>query len=185
MIAFLLDQGADIHTVDRKQNSPGVLFWTIVLSKGMPREDYEPLVSRFQSSTYIEDGQFTVLHKIVFGMSHANLEDTLSDSTKLIDQPDAYGRTPLAWAASRADLQSASTLLKHGADPNIVERGGWGPLHNSILTESHELSLLLLEGGADPNAPSRVLRETPLYVTCDYEVEIRHMHNLLQFGADL
>lgn len=184
MCEFLLEHGADINAVNRKRNSCGDIFWTIVLSRGLPPQEYEHLLDRFQGSTYIEEGQFSVIHKIIFGLSQTDLEETLRSSTNMIDQQDAYGRTPLAWAAARADLNAVSILLRFGSNPNIYEWGGWGPLHNSMLVDEPMISLSLLEGGADPNAGSRLYNETPLYIACRPAGYKCHIANLLKFGAD-
>lgn len=184
MVDFLLTQGADIHAVNQKNNTCGDIFWTMVLSNGLPESEYRPLESRFASSDYVDEGHFTYVHRMVFKTGHLGLEETLSASAKCINQQDAYGRTPLAWAAARGDISSVDILLRYGANPNIVEKGGWGPLHNSILTENPEISLRLLQAGADPNLSSKVFRDTPLHIACRARGLACHIPGLLQYHAD-
>lgn len=128
MIDFLLKQGADILAVNQKKNSAADIFWRNWLSNGMPETAYGRLVSHFTDTTFIEEGEFTIIHKIIFQQSNASLDQMLVDLPHLVNQQDAYGLTPLHWAATRGDLQAIDTLLKHNANIHIVERGGSTPL---------------------------------------------------------
>jgi len=124
VIDFLVKQGADTLAVNQKKNSAADLFWRSVLS-GVPETTYGRLVSHFTDGTaFIEEGGFTVVHRILFGQSKADLDQTLQDMPHLIDEQDAYGQSPLHWAATRGDVPSVTTLLRHNATLDIVERGG-------------------------------------------------------------
>jgi ankyrin repeat protein len=184
MIQYLVSQGADVDAIDDKTTSCGDKFMVVVLSRGLPEDQYGPLLQYFRTSSYVEDGEHTLLHRIVFGNSSLPLEQVLQDSPEIINKPDAYGRTPLEWASARGDEDAVRTLLKYKADPNIVAQGGWGPLHSAMLTECPEITRLLLEHGADPNHPSDIFLERPLHIAVRFERLRGHSPVLFQYGAD-
>ena len=49
-----------------------------------------------------------------------------------------------------ADLQLVSTLLAHGARPNMLDGDSSTPLHKAIMGGLHDVAELLLKAGADP-----------------------------------
>lgn len=65
---------------------------------------------------------------------------------------DAYGNTPLHYAARNRDCEAISCLLDAGAEPNVLNNEGISPLHQSVLTMPLQLEAteLLLEAGASP-----------------------------------
>ena len=46
-----------------------------------------------------------------------------------VDSRDATGRTPLMKAALYVKFQAVKKLIKRGADPSLVDNGGWNSLH--------------------------------------------------------
>jgi uncharacterized protein len=56
---------------------------------------------------------------------------------------------PIQSAAAAGQVKIAELLLKHGADPNIREQGGYTPLHAAAQNGDLEMILALLYGGAD------------------------------------
>ena len=46
-----------------------------------------------------------------------------------VDSRDATGRTPLMNAALYVKFQAVKKLIKRGADPSLVDNGGWNSLH--------------------------------------------------------
>ena len=83
----------------------------------------------FEDDEFLESRVFQPLHKIVLGLSSANLKQQLELSTSGINAVDADGRTALSWAATRDDFEAVNTLLSFGADPNIPSVWGQLPLH--------------------------------------------------------
>ena len=83
----------------------------------------------FDDDEFLQNRQFTVLHKIVLGLIPKQLQDELKYSTKDIDVVDSSGRTCVSWAAARGDEKSLGTLLQYGADPNLPDTQGSTPLH--------------------------------------------------------
>jgi ankyrin repeat protein len=71
------------------------------------------------------------------------------------------GGTALAWAAVRSNAEIAELLLKAGANPNLVNEQGIGPLYLAIANGSPAIVRLLVAHGADVNL-ARPDGETPL-----------------------
>lgn len=69
-----------------------------------------------------------------------------------VDRPDKSLRTPLHYAASRADLQTCRILLTAGADPNTSSEDSETPYYHALTSMDGvpELSALFIEFGADP-----------------------------------
>lgn len=78
----------------------------------------------FDDDEFLQNRQFTVLHKVVLGLIPKQLQDELEYSTKDIDVVDSSGRTCVSWAAARGDEKSLGTLLQYGADPNLPDTQG-------------------------------------------------------------
>ena len=56
---------------------------------------------------------------------------------------------PIQSGAAGRHLKIVKMLLDHGADPNIIEQGGFTPLHAAAQNGDIEMIRLLLYGGAD------------------------------------
>lgn len=95
-------------------------------------------------------------------------------------QPD--GATALAWAAVRNNPRIADLLMNAGADANLTNAYGVGPLLLAIQNRSAAMVRLLLEKGADPNV-ARTSGETPL-MTAARTGQVEIMKLLLESGAD-
>jgi ankyrin repeat protein len=76
----------------------------------------------FDDEEYLESRNFPIFHKIVLGLSPADLRAHLQISTASIDDQDADGRTALSWAAGKGDLSAVEVLLEFGADSSISSR---------------------------------------------------------------
>jgi uncharacterized protein len=67
-----------------------------------------------------------------------------------------FSRNPMrsqplhACIALSGDLETARLLIAQGAEVNAVQAGGYTPLHQAAAAGHHELTVLLLEAGADP-----------------------------------
>jgi FOG: Ankyrin repeat len=79
------------------------------------------------------------------------------------------GQQPLHYAADSnhwepdAQVETIKYLLSVGADPNVPDKSGVGPLHRAVRTRSAPAVLALLDGGADPKAPNKA-GSTPLHL---------------------
>ena len=61
--------------------------------------------------------------------------------------------TPLSITISRRQDRIAESLLRHGADARSLMPGGQSAFHLAVATGCHRTVKLLLDQGADPNAP--------------------------------
>jgi ankyrin repeat protein len=115
--------------------------------------------------------------------------DDRSSVVELLHQhPDVNARledgaTALAWAAVRSNSDIAELLLKGGANPNIVNEQGIGPLYLAIGNGSTAIVRLLLAHGANVNL-ARPDGETPLMLATRLgQVDVMKM--LIDRGAEV
>ena len=99
-----------------------------------------------------------------------------------VDAVAGDGSTALAWAAIRGNLAVAELLLDAGADPNLSNDLGIGPVSLAIENGAPDVAKLLLKRGADPNI-ERENGETPL-MTAARLGQGDLMKVLLDAGAD-
>ena len=98
---------------------------------------------------YLEEYQFSRLHKIILGFSSQNLEKCLATCSDDIDSSDFLGNTALIWAARRNDIKAVRILLDSGASPNIQNSVGCSALHDAVSHSTLQCVRLLLSAGAD------------------------------------
>jgi len=96
-----------------------------------------------------------------------------------VDAENTAAETPLMMAALRGNLDWTQRLLERGA---LVNRHGWTPLHYAASGPEPKLVALLLERGAQIEAPSPN-RTTPLMMASKYGA-IDSAELLLARGAD-
>jgi ankyrin repeat protein len=77
----------------------------------------------------------------------------LLESNSSVDAQDDNGWTALNFAAQDGHLKIVEELLKRGANPNLVNSHGNGPLWVAIMKSREDLSLIkmLLAAGAVPD----------------------------------
>jgi ankyrin repeat protein len=71
-----------------------------------------------------------------------------------------HNETPLLFAVTGGHVATVRTLLKYGADVNILPEVGNSPLRRAIQGGHAEIVRLLLDRGADPNADSPLKPQT-------------------------
>jgi len=100
--------------------------------------------------------------------------------------PWMFGQvTGLHDAASQGDVESVRLLLKHGDDPNLVDKHNQTPLHVAARNGHVEVARILLNNGADPNVGKKIIRPFPtaLHVAAEHgQGEVATL--LLESGAD-
>ncbi len=79
-----------------------------------------------------------------------------------VNAPQADGTTALHWAARWDDLETASLLIRAGANARAANRAGATPLFLAALNGNAAMIDLLIESGADPSAPVLSHGETAL-----------------------
>src|ERR1700722_8630808 len=124
----------------------------------------------------------TALIEAVQNDDHAALAALLMKHVEVNAREDD-GATALDWAATRCNLEIAAMLLKAGANPNLTNEQGIGPLYLAIANGYPAMVQLLLAKGADPNV-AREDGETPLMTAARLN-QLEVMKTLLDHGAQL
>ncbi|XP_075799883.1 putative ankyrin repeat domain-containing protein 26-like protein [Microtus pennsylvanicus] len=115
--------------------------------------------------------------------NHPNVVTLLSsnDCTD-INMKDDEGCTPLIKAAQRDNLECISILLRHGADPHIVDANGDAALHHAICRGNIPVVSKLLEYNVDIKAKTEY-GLTP-YKLALFENQLKMAEFLIENGAD-
>lgn len=82
-----------------------------------------------------------------------------------------HERTPFYYAPRRCDEETLRLLLEYKADPNIVDKDGYGPLHMAVTFRRFAQADILLAAGARIDLQDKG-RVTPLH--CAYFKDLRH-----------
>lgn len=118
-----MNQGADIRRKPSYGGSPAdCVTWTVLgyktlFSLKIPTREFDSLMRVFNVTDELDTRGFSILHKVVLGLSNLKLEPVLNDRSSDINATDADGRTALWWAVARAQDEDVGLLLEHGADP--------------------------------------------------------------------
>ncbi|XP_075805231.1 uncharacterized protein LOC142835563 isoform X2 [Microtus pennsylvanicus] len=115
--------------------------------------------------------------------NHPNVVTLLSsnDCTD-INMKDDEGCTPLIKAAQRDNLECISILLRHGADPHIVDVNGDAALHHAICRGNIPVVSKLLEYNVDIKAKTEY-GLTP-YKLALFENQLKMAEFLIENGAE-
>jgi ankyrin repeat protein len=138
------------------------------------------------------DHEFSLVHKVVLGISPIDLESLLDSGdpsiTAQLNHRDIFGNTPLHWASSLADMKAVRSLIRRGTDPNIKNNMGKTPLLVAASTQNFgktvEIVKLLIELGSDPLPPIPSDGWGPFQWACHFE-NLALAELLLQHGADI
>ena len=95
---------------------------------------------------------------------------------------DAYGMTPLHWAARAGAVDCADLLLENGANVDAPNKARRAPLQLAAEADQAQIIRLLARQGADLNTQDRKGR-TPLH-RATYEGQVAAAEALLEVGAD-
>lgn len=120
---FLLNAGADpdYRPIAASNNSPRNKAHQFLLMGGLSGDDADALRCLTRGDDFVDEQNYSILHRIILGLSLANLEDEIRHHRGDVNRPDAMGRTPLAWAACRGDDRAIVTLLSHGEEVNTLD----------------------------------------------------------------
>ena len=150
---FLLHAGADpdYRPIAASDNSPRNKAHQALLMGRLSDQDVEALRCLTQGDDFVGEQNYTMLHKIILGLSMTSLEEEIRLHPEEINTRDVMDRTALAWAACRGDDRAIVTLLSHGAEVNTLDIQHSAPVCHAADRDYATCVRLLLEAGADPN----------------------------------
>ena len=150
---FLVNAGADLdyRPIAASDNSPRNKAHQALLMGDLSQNDEEALLCLTQGSDFIEEQNYTTLHKIVLGLSMLDLDEEIIARITEVNTTDMMGRTALAWAACRGDDRAIVTLLRYGAKVNTLDVQNSAPVCHAADRNHATCVRLLLEAGADPD----------------------------------
>ena len=109
---------------------------------------------------------------------------SLLESGAGIDAQDWNGWTPLYCACITGNQAIIRFLLERGAQVHMeVSMSGWRILHAAVYGNDLGSVQLIVEAGAEIDAPD-VVERTPLHIGCIAEVDEEILYYLLDRGAD-
>jgi Ankyrin repeats (3 copies) len=113
---------------------------------------------------WFEEQEFPEVHKIVLGRSPQLLVTELDDNPCAVYATDAKGRTALAWATARAQLDDMKLLIARHSRVDMMDFDGRSILLNAVDSSNNDGLRIILEAGADPNpvVPKGLFRSSPL-----------------------
>lgn len=114
-------------------------------------KDEARLIVMFQDPDYIDNRQFTSIHKIVVGLLDRPLALEIKDRIVDIDAVDAHGKTAVAWVAARKERATLQTLLEAGANPDIIDNERYTAIFHAAEAPDPGCVSLLLEHRSNPN----------------------------------
>lgn len=138
-------------------------------------------------SSYEEYGgkfKLSTVHRSVLGIHDSDIIQLLEQNPDCaIDEEDAFGQTPLYWAAQRANIPAVSHLLRAGADANHRNHRGAGILTAALMSGNSSCVQIILEKVNDVSYVD-VDGYTPLHHSCRYTGDVANVTALLDHGAD-
>ena len=124
----------------------------------------------------------------IFAAIQNNLNDKLQellDEGANVELKNKFGTTPLGFAMYHNDDKLVETLLKHGANSNVIDGNGlYTPLSEACVTNKISTIKLLLKYGADVNYQYNK-SETALTVAAKGCKNFELVKLLLNHGADV
>lgn len=117
-------------------------------------------------------GTRSLLHEAIIWGQDADLVKFLIDSGAAPKALDSGGGTPLHHVEE--DVATAAVLIKSGIDVNAKDKHGFRPLHTVI---GAELIGFLVAKGAEVNARTAWMKETPLFKVTDVDEAVVLIEN--------
>lgn len=179
MVRLLLEHGADPNG----QTPTGPVLHAAVHGKNV--DILNELINKGARLDIIEDRGYTALHEACNNVSMA--EALLEAGADANFAATMNGATPLHLAVDWCELDVLKAILKRQPELELKTSpshnlAGFTPLAIAVWRDSGEMTRLLLEAGADPNARTgRYNRAVPLQLSTEAEV----VSALLEFEPDL
>jgi ankyrin repeat protein len=181
-VKLLLDAGADRLAEDTGNTSAEEKAWEHILTNRGSAADLSQLRVYFPDYD-IDRWGFSNLHKAILGLAgHLNSVMLNPPAAFDIDAPDVRGRTPLHWAALRADLPAVSFLLDAGASVHAVDLTNSTPLSYAVSSAIPDMVQLLIRHGANVNAVNN-RGDSPLHYAARHKDDLRTVKMLVNAGA--
>ena len=184
---LLLERGADVNSPDKDRVTP------LHLASSFGLLEIARLLLDHGATANVENihGQ-TPLHLVsqgeLFSNENADVARLFIGLRLEVNARDKDLTTPLHFACSHGNFETALLLLDHGAEPNIQNADCETPLHR-VSRGSHiygddnpRVAQILLERGADVNARNKD-QATPLHLA-SYHSKLRTMQVLFDHGAE-
>jgi hypothetical protein len=97
----------------------------------------------------------TAIHNAAGQGDTAKVAALLRGNSALISGKDAYGETPLHWAALSGQKEVVQLLLDNKADVNAKDNDGITPLHDALLNGHNDVADILRQHGGLDSTPIR------------------------------
>ncbi|TQN70164.1 Serine/threonine-protein phosphatase 6 regulatory ankyrin repeat subunit B, partial [Colletotrichum shisoi] len=165
MCSFLLQSGVNRFFEDLSGVSAAMMAWELVLPPDASKDlahNTEVIQSLFKKDEVLDNLRFSKLRHALLTMTEESFSRELKLSFSLLNQQDALGRTPLAWAAAQGKPGKARQLLEAGAASDIVDKHGKTALHWACAAKAKEVVEILLYHGAPVEARD-VIGRTPIW----------------------
>jgi ankyrin repeat protein/nucleoside phosphorylase len=190
IIEFLIRQGADPDIADDLGTSARDEATFSFLACSHNEIYWEWHENRLQSiisiGSHLDEWNLSYLHKIILKIHRTDLLEALQDRTiySQLESRDQQGRTPLHWAAIRADANAVRLLINAKADVNARDNYHKTPLHFASETPSFECFELLLKAKSCPTSRT-LIGEEPIHKICRSQSDPIFLIELLEFDVDV
>ena len=128
----------------------------LVQGNGMSCEyEYNKILHRIGGSQSDILG-FSYIHKVAIGLVQADMESVANHDTRELNHKDSQGRSPLHWAALRANEAAVRALLRARVNVQAKDYEGKTALHCAAISRSQRCIELLLIAGSEVAAKDQI-----------------------------
>ncbi|OBR03067.1 B-cell lymphoma 3-encoded protein [Colletotrichum higginsianum IMI 349063] len=187
MCSFLLQSGVNRFFEDLSGVSAAMMAWELVLPPDASKDlahNTEVIQSLFKKDEVFDNLRFSKLHHALLTMTEESFSRELKLSFSLLNQQDALGRTPLAWAAAQGMPGKARQLLEVGAASDIVDKHGKTALHWACAAKAKEVVQILLDHDA-PIEARDIIGRTPIWEAAHAPDSHEILALLVERGAEI
>ena len=187
---LLLERGVDTETRSSQDQTPLYMASSRGLAKVVQLlVDYADVDAKCGDRRGLNHVGWTPLQVAIY-KDHPNIVLLLLERGANTNTRSSQDQTPLYMASSRGSAEVVRLLIIHGADVDVEcddldedsEKVRWTPLHAAMYNDHPDITLLLLERGA--NTETRSSHQTPLYMASSRGfTEVARL--LIDRGADV